>query len=120
MLNVGLNEKKFGGSKLNFTAKLSYNPRIDLTYTYSRPSLANFNLSYNYRNEHFPSVIDVDKSINLRYWHNTVSGFISQFHLLNISTNVGLSYQSVVFERKLNGISHSVHQERNAFVFYSV
>ena len=30
LLNVGINEKKFSGSKLNFNAKLSYNPKVNL------------------------------------------------------------------------------------------
>ena len=98
LLNMGLNEKKFNGSKLNLTARLSYNPRINLTYTYSKASLANFNLAYDYRNEHFSMRFDNSRNINLRYYQNKVSGYVSQFHLLNVSTNVGLSYISTKFD----------------------
>ena len=98
LLNVGLNEKRFNGSKLNLTAKLSYSPRINLTYTYSRAALANFNLAYDYRNEHFSMVFDKKRSMNLRYYQHKVSGYVSQFHLLNVSTNVGLSYISTRFD----------------------
>ena len=98
LLNIGLNEKKFNGSKLNLTARLSYNPRINLTYTYSRSSLANFNLAYDYRNEHFSMMFDNNRNLNLRYHQQKVSGYVSQFHLLNVSTNVGLAYSNTTFD----------------------
>ncbi len=98
LFNIGLNEKKFNGSKLNFSARLSYNPRLNLTYTYSRSSLANINLAYDYRNEHFSIRYDNKRSMNLRYYQHKVSGYVSQFHLLNVSTNVGLSYASTTFD----------------------
>ena len=98
LLNVGLNEKKFNGSKFNATFKLSYNPRINLTYTYSKSSLARFSLAYDYRNEHFTLLGMENKRFNLHYIQNRFSGYISQFHLLNISTSVGLSYSSTAFD----------------------
>lgn len=36
--------------------------------------------------------------MNLRYYQHKVSGYVSQFHLLNVSTNVGLSYASTTFD----------------------
>jgi NTE family protein len=36
--------------------------------------------------------------MNLRYHQHKVRGYISQFHLLNVSTNVGLSYSSTAFD----------------------
>ncbi len=98
LLNIGLNEKKFNGSKLNLTARLSYNPRLNLTYTYSRSSLANINLAYDYRNEHFSMRYDNKRSMNMRYYQHKFSGYIAQFHLLNVGTNVGLSYVSTKFD----------------------
>lgn len=98
LLNIGLNEKRFNGSKLNLSTKLSYSPRVNLTYTYSRSALANFNLAYDYRNEHFSMMFDKKRSINLRYYQHKVSGYVSQFHLLNVSTSVGLSYIGTKFD----------------------
>ena len=99
LLNIGLGEKKFAGSKLNFSAKLSYNPKVDFTYTYSVPSLANFSLAYDYRNEHFRTTdIYADNLVNLHYRQQKVSAYISQFHLLNLSTTVGASYTSTTFD----------------------
>ena len=98
LLNIGLNEKKFSGSKVNLGIKLSYNPRVNLTYTYSRSSLANFCLAYDYRDEHFSMRYDNKRSMNLRYYQHKFSGYVSQFHLLNVSTNVGLAYVSTAFD----------------------
>ena len=98
LFNVGLNAKKFGGSKLDFSLKLSYNPKVNLTYTYSKPSLANFSVAYDYRNEHFSVLIEGMKSVNLHYQQQKLGGYISQFHLLNFSTKVGLSYNSITFD----------------------
>ena len=98
LLKIGLNEKCFEGSKLDFKAKLSYNPKISLTYTYSKPSLANFSAAYNYRNEHFSALVEKNKSINMHYQQHKVSGYISQFHLLNFSTNIGLSFSRNIYD----------------------
>ena len=99
LLNLGLNEKKFNGSKINLGAKLSYNPRINLTYTYSRSSLANFNVAYDFRYEHFKLIIDRDgQGLNLAYQQHKVSAYISQFHLLNFSANAGLSFTSTTYD----------------------
>ena len=98
LLNFGLNEKKFGGSKLDFSLKLSYNPKLNLVYTYSVPSLANFNLAYDFRDEHFRLLGEANRGVNLRYHQHKASGYISQFHLLNFSTKIGVSYTSTYFD----------------------
>ena len=99
LLNIGLNAKKFNGWKLGFSAKLSYNPRLNLTYTYSRSSLANFNLAYDFRNEHFRMMMnDENRGVNMRYHQQKLSGYISQFHLLDISAQAGLSYTSTTYD----------------------
>ena len=98
LLNIGLGEKKFGGSKLNFNAKLSYNPKVSLVYTYAKSALANFSAAYHYRNEHFSALVEKNKSINLHYQQHKVSGYISQFHMLNFSTNVGLSFSRTIYD----------------------
>ena len=98
LLRMGINEKKFGGFKFNANIKLSYSPRITLAATYSVPSLANFNIAYDYRNEHFRTLI-ARETINLRYKQHKVSGYISQFHMLNFSTNAGVSYTGTSFDQ---------------------
>ena len=100
LLNFGLNEKKFSGSKFNLNVKLSYSPRINFTYTYSRPSVANFNVAYDYRNEHFRigGLGETNRGLNMRYQQHKVSGYISQFHILNFNTKIGLSYANTVYD----------------------
>ncbi len=98
LFSLGLNEKRFGGSKLTAAAKLSYSPKINLTYTYSRSSLANFNLAFDYKDDHYKYWVDERKSINMRRLDRKISAYISQFHLLNFSTSVGLSYLSTSYD----------------------
>lgn len=98
LLNIGINEKKFSGSKISLSGKLSYSPRFDINYTLSQPSLANFSLAYGYRNEHFRCFVESNRGLNMRYQQHKLSGYISQFHLLNFSTNVGLSYTHTTYD----------------------
>lgn len=115
LLNVGLNEKKFNGSKLNLSAKLSYNPKINLKYTYSRSSFANFNVSADYRNEHYRTKGLHDKYVNLHYQQMKASAYVSEFHLLNISTNVGASFVHTIFDKSsfMGSIIDSVYYVNN-------
>lgn len=102
LLKLGLNEKRFNGSKLSFSAKLSYNPKLNLTYSYSRAGLANFNLAYDYRNEHFMTTTNdatVTDLANLKYREQKLTASISQFHLLNLSTTVGVSLINSYFDK---------------------
>jgi NTE family protein len=99
LLHLGLNEKKFGGPKFNANFKLSYCPKINLTFTYSVPSVANFNVAYDYRNEHFRALVENKKSINLHYRQNKASFYISQFHLLSLNTNAGLSFANTSYDQ---------------------
>ena len=92
LFGLGLNEKKFGGSKLNASVKLSYSPKINLTYTYSRSSLANFNLAFDYKDDNYKFWVSEEKNINMRFSQKKFTASISQFHLLNFSTSAGLSY----------------------------
>lgn len=98
LFHLGLNEKKFGGVKFNSNIKMSYSPKVNLTLTYAAPSLANFSAAYDYRNQHFTMLIEDNKKMNLHYLQHKVSGYISQFHLLNLTTKVGLSYTHTQFD----------------------
>ena len=111
LLNLNLNEKKFGSSKFGILAKLSYNPRVNIKYTYSRSSLANFNLSADYRNEHYRTRSTHDKYVNLHYRQMKANAYISEFHLLNFSTNVGLSFIYTTFDRSSYEDSDNVLDE---------
>lgn len=98
LINLGLNGKRLTGYKLNILGKLSYNPKFSITATYSRISLANFNISYDFRSEHFKVLGSNNKYSNLHYRQNQLSGYISQFHLIDISTQIGLAYSKTSFD----------------------
>ncbi len=119
LVHLGINEKKFNGSKFLTDIKLSYNPKINLTYTYSRSSLANFNIAYDYRDEHFRTTdIYTSSLVNLRYHQHKASVYVSQFHLLNLSTTVGASYTGVAFDNSSmeGGIMDSILFMPNKFI----
>ena len=100
LINIGLNEKKFGGSKLNLSGKLSFNPKLNVTYTYSRSSLANFNVAYDYRSESFSYLLsEGDGKAHLSYYQHKISAYISQFHLLNFSAMAGASFVDTRFDK---------------------
>ena len=98
LFHLGLNEKKFGGLKFNTNFKLSYSPKINVTLSYAVPSFANLNASYDFRNEHFRMLGETNKAVNLQYHQQKVSGYLSQFHLLNLNAKIGLSYTKTSFD----------------------
>ena len=91
LLKLGLNEKKLTGFKLSLSGKLSYNPKINVTATYSSINLANFSLAYDFRGEHYKSLTSDNEYSNLHYTQHKFSGYVSQFHLLDINTAAGAS-----------------------------
>ena len=99
LLGLGLNAKKFSGFKFGLSGKLSYNPQLKIIGTYSSPSLANFNLSAGYRDEHFRTRNNItNKYVNLRYCQVNANAYISEFHLLNITTSVGAKFNYTIFD----------------------
>ena len=65
LLKIGLNEKHLTGFKLNLSGKLSYNPKFNVTATYSGINLANFSLAYDYRGVHYKSLAQENNYSNL-------------------------------------------------------
>ena len=99
LFSAGLNEKAFDGHKLSLKAKLSYNPRITAQYTYSRHSLANFNLFYDLRNEHYKDRYNYVDFINFHHYQQRIGASISQFHLLNLSACAGAYLVSTTYDK---------------------
>ena len=99
LLHLGLNEKKFGGHKFNISAKLSYNPRISVKYTYSRQALANFNVFYDLRNEHYQCKYNYVDFINFHHIQQRIGVSVSQFHLLNLTVSGGAYVMSTTFDK---------------------
>ena len=113
LFNLGLNEKELTGFKLGITAKLSYNPRINITGTYSSLNFANFRIAYDYRSQHFMSQDNEGYVSSINYEQNKASGFISQFHWLNINSAIGVSFASTMFDQAglLNYTNDSIHPD---------
>lgn len=99
LFNIGLNEKRLTGFKLSLNAKLSYNPRINITGTYSSLNLANFKMAYDYRSQHFMSMGYDGNVSSINYVQNKVSAYVTQFHWLNINSAIGISYQATTFDK---------------------
>jgi NTE family protein len=99
-INLGLNEKRLSGFKLNLTGRLSYNPRFNATATYSMIPVANFNLAYDYRSQNFKVKIqDQRKNANLHYAQHRASAYLSQFQIRNINSEIGFAYMSTKFDQ---------------------
>ena len=98
LFNIGLNEKRLTGYKLSLNAKLSYNPHINITGTYSSLNLANFKIAYDYRSQHFKSKGFNNRVSSINYVQNKVSTYVSQFHWLNINSAIGISYMATSFD----------------------
>ena len=64
--------------------------------------MANFNLAYDFRNEHFttttPFIMETELA-NLKCREQKLTASISQFHLLNMSTTLGVSLISTHFDK---------------------
>lgn len=98
LFNVGLNEKRLTGYKVSLNARLSYNPRINITGTYSSLNLASFKVAYDYRSQHF-KFHGFDSNVSsINYVQNKVSAYVSQFHMLNINSAIGISYRVTSFD----------------------
>ena len=99
LLNLGINEKMLSGFKLSLTGKLSYNPKFNITGTYSNLNLGNFSLAYDYRSEHYKAMIFDKSNINLQYSQHKFSAYASPFRLINFSNTIGISYTATSFDR---------------------
>ena len=98
LFNVGLNEKRLTGYKVSFNARLSYNPRINITGTYSSLNLATFKVAYDYRSQHFKYNGFNSNVSSINYVQNKVSAYVSQFHWLNINSAIGIAYRATSFD----------------------
>ena len=99
LFKVGLNEKSFRGHKLQLSAKLSYNPHLSAKYIYSIPSIANFNLFYDLRNEHYKDRFNYINFVNFHHYQQKFGFSISQFHLLNVMLSGGAYLVSTTYDK---------------------
>lgn len=118
LFNIGLNAKRLTGYKLNIVGRLSYNPRINITGTYSSLNLANFNFRYEYRNQHYKTLDFDNNYTNLSFVQNTVGLYVSQFHLLDFSSDLGVAYTFASFDQ--DGLLHYTNDSVNQAIAGSV
>ena len=96
IVNLGLGQNRFSGWRYNLTARLGLNPRVSNTLTWAGISLANFNLSYDFhRAKH--SVFFTTQAQALAFNQHRLRLYISEFHLRNVQTQVGLESESTVY-----------------------
>lgn len=96
MVNLGLGQNKFSGWRYNLTGRIGLNPRINSTVTWAGISLANFNLSYEFQRAKYSSLRST-QSMALAFNKHRVRLFISEFHLRDFQTNVGLESEALFF-----------------------
>lgn len=89
ILNLGIGQNKFSGLKFNLTSRLGLNTKVNTTITWAGLSLANFNLSYDFRRAKY-NVFSNNKSEALIQHQHRFKFYISEFHLRNIQTSVGV------------------------------
>ena len=97
LFSFGLNEHRLSGLKLKLKGRLSFSPRVSAKVTYSLFSVANFNLAYEYRNQLMKMSAYGNDNLNLRMQTHEISGFISQFQLLDLAAELGVAFISTSF-----------------------
>lgn len=96
-INLGINEKKLSGFKMNLIGRLSYNPRFNITSTYSMLNLADFNLTYEYINQHYRQLHDNGSYSNLNYVQHKTSVYATQLQRINWHMALGATFTSTFF-----------------------
>lgn len=107
LFNLGYNGKRLSGFKLNLLGKLSFNPKVNVTVTYSFFPIANFNLAYEYRNDLMRLSVPDNGNLNIRLQKHEFKGYVSQYQILNLNAIVGFSVVSTAFTQiGLNNLSN--------------
>ena len=120
LINIGFNAKRLTGFKFGIMGRLSYNPRIKVTGTYSAINVADFNLAYEYRSQYYKALKNNDIYYNINYVQSKFSTSISEFHLLNIDAAIGADFTLTSFDQggMLNYSNDTVNTELTASPYY--
>lgn len=97
LFNLGYNEKRLSGFRLNLTGKLSFNPKVNITATYSLFPVANFNMAYEYRNDLMKLSGPNHGNLNIRLQKHEFKGYVSPYQILNLDAAVGITVTSTAF-----------------------
>ena len=99
ILNLGIGQNKFSGLKFNLTTRLGLNTKVNGTLTWAGLSLANFNLSYDLHRAKY-SVYSNYTSESLVLNQHRLRFYISEFHLRDIQTSVGIETEKTSYPLK--------------------
>ena len=110
LFNIGLNQRKLSGMKANVSLCLGYNNWVKATATLASLSIANINVSYDFRMMH-PNVFELDKSnpnsvesefvlTNNLFYQNRFRIYISEFHLRHLQAAIGLESERISYYQK--------------------
>ncbi len=94
IVNLGVNQNKFSGLKFNFTGRLGFNTKLKSTVTWAGLSLANFNLSYEFRRAKYNNFLP-EQTVAMIFKQHRLKLYISEFHLRDIQTNVGFETEGL-------------------------
>ena len=113
IVTLGIGQNRFSGWRYNLTGRVGLNPRVNSTVTWAGISLANFNLSYDFQRAKYNN-FQFNQSEALTFNRNRVRFYISEFHLRNIQTQVGLEFDHVLYPRKPHIIEENLLRLRNS------
>lgn len=94
IFNLGINQNNFSGLKFNFTGRLGFNTKLKSTVTWAGLSLANFNLSYEFRRAKYNSYLP-EQTLAMVFTQHRLQLYISEFHLRDIQTCVGFETEGL-------------------------
>lgn len=100
LINLGLNEKRLSGLKLNITSRLSYNFQFNTTATYSMIPIANFNIAYDYQSQNYKVIVQNQRTnVSEHYLQHQLSAYVSQFQIHNINSRIGFIYSLTNYDQ---------------------
>lgn len=119
LVGVGLNENALYGSKFTATAKLAFNMQAQLRYTYAFKSLAQFNLSYNFRSSSL-NLYNALLQSNLTFQNHAFTAVFSTTKTRNLAIDLGgrldlMSYRDIVGQINDEMASYDLDLKRDKF-----
>ena len=94
IVNLGINQNRFSGLKFDFTGRLGFNTKLKSTVTWAGLSLANFNLSHEFRRAKYNNYLP-EQTVAMVFKQHRLRLYISEFHLRDIQTSVGFETEGL-------------------------
>lgn len=102
LLNVGLNTHAMSGSSLDFTARISANPYIDLHYAFNAPKFSTFNARLNLRYTDRNTFLSGTNHYSITFIQFSQELFMSNMHWSAFDVKLGLRNQLFRINRLLS------------------